>query len=271
MISVIIPLYNKEAIVERSVKSVLSQDYDDFEVVVVNDGSTDRSAEIVKSIHNPRITLIEQENGGPSKARNTGVKHAKGEWILFLDADDELLPGALNVFVNLACENNGVNVIDCGSVTKIHNTKEEKRNRLNGYSRVPMRDWYFNRIGPGSNHSIFKKDLLLLYPYNEDLYRFEDAELLIRLLEVAKVYSSSNIVALVNADYASASKKCCDVHKDYAAYLSMKGKDFWAKMCVYRIYLENRDLYPEDMKRLYPTWRYRYDLLFLYKLFNLFR
>lgn len=98
MISVIIPLYNKEPIIERSLQSVLSQDYDDFEVVVVNDGSTDRSADIVRSINDPRIRLIEQENGGPSKARNTGVKNAKGEWILFLDADDEMLPGALEFF-----------------------------------------------------------------------------------------------------------------------------------------------------------------------------
>lgn len=64
MISVIIPLYNKEPIIERSLQSVLSQDYDDFEVVVVNDGSTDRSADIVRNINDPRIRLIEQENGG---------------------------------------------------------------------------------------------------------------------------------------------------------------------------------------------------------------
>ena len=73
MISVVIPLYNKEAIIKKSIESVLTQDYDDFDVIVVNDGSTDNSVEIVKAIHDPRITLIEQENGGPSKARNTGV------------------------------------------------------------------------------------------------------------------------------------------------------------------------------------------------------
>ena len=91
MISVIIPLYNKEQIIEKCIQSVLTQDYNDFEVVVVNDGSTDRSAEIVKRIDDSRVRLIEQENGGPSKARNTGVKNAKGEWIVFLDADDEFL------------------------------------------------------------------------------------------------------------------------------------------------------------------------------------
>lgn len=64
MISVIIPLYNKEPFIERSLQSVLTQDYDDFEVIVVNDGSTDKGAEIVKSINDSRINLIEQKNGG---------------------------------------------------------------------------------------------------------------------------------------------------------------------------------------------------------------
>lgn len=90
MISVVIPLYNKEASIAQSLKSVLSQEYDDFEVVIVDDGSTDGSVDVVEAMNDPRIRLIKQENGGPSKARNTGVKNAKGEWILFLDADDEM-------------------------------------------------------------------------------------------------------------------------------------------------------------------------------------
>ena len=98
LISVIIPLYNKESSIAQTLQSVFSQDYSDFEIVVVDDGSTDNSVEIVEAMNDPRIRLIKQENGGPSMARNTGVKNAKGEWILFLDADDEMLPGALEFF-----------------------------------------------------------------------------------------------------------------------------------------------------------------------------
>ena len=101
MISVVIPLYNKEPIIKKTLNSVLSQDYSDFEVVVVDDGSTDNSVALVESIGDPRIRLIKQENGGPSKARNTGVKNAKGNWILFIDADDEMLPETLNYFSSL--------------------------------------------------------------------------------------------------------------------------------------------------------------------------
>ena len=95
MISVVIPLYNKEASIKQALMSVLSQSYQEFEVVIVDDGSTDNSVAKVEEIQDSRIRLIRQENGGPSKARNTGVKNAKGEWILFLDADDELLPNAI--------------------------------------------------------------------------------------------------------------------------------------------------------------------------------
>ena len=100
MISVVIPLYNKEIIIEKSLNSVLSQDYSDFELIVVDDGSTDGSVAIVEKIFDNRIHLIRQKNSGPSKARNVGVQYAKGDWILFLDADDEMQPGALRCFSN---------------------------------------------------------------------------------------------------------------------------------------------------------------------------
>ena len=117
MISVVIPLYNKEQIIEKCLQSVLSQDYDDFEVIIVNDGSTDRSVEIVKAIDDSRIRLIEQENGGPSKARNTGVKNAKGDWIVFLDADDEFLSGALKKICNLIQNHPNVSMFGCSYIT----------------------------------------------------------------------------------------------------------------------------------------------------------
>ncbi|WP_062618840.1 glycosyltransferase family 2 protein [Aequorivita aquimaris] len=88
MFTVVIPLYNKELSVFNTIKSVVNQTYKDFEIVIVNDGSTDKSVEVVEQIKDDRIRLIHQENQGVSAARNTGIKHAKHEWICFLDADD---------------------------------------------------------------------------------------------------------------------------------------------------------------------------------------
>ena len=88
MFSVVIPLYNKEQSIERTIQSVLQQSFSEFEILVVNDGSTDASAKVVKGIQDSRIRLIQQDNKGVSASRNNGIKEAKYEWIAFLDGDD---------------------------------------------------------------------------------------------------------------------------------------------------------------------------------------
>jgi glycosyltransferase involved in cell wall biosynthesis len=90
--SVVIPLYNKEATVERALRSVFRQTVQDFEIVIVNDGSTDNGARVVEAIGDSRVRLIHQENQGVSVARNRGIAEARYELIAFLDADDEWLP-----------------------------------------------------------------------------------------------------------------------------------------------------------------------------------
>ena len=89
MISVVIPLYNKEKQIAHTLQSVLNQTFQDFEIVVVDDGSTDESITEVEKFSDSRIRLIHQQNAGVSAARNRGIEEAKGELIAFLDADDE--------------------------------------------------------------------------------------------------------------------------------------------------------------------------------------
>lgn len=91
-VSVIIPLYNKAPYIQRTLDSVLGQTFQDFELIVVDDGSTDGGGEIVARCADPRVRLIRQENAGPGAARNRGLHEAQGELVAFLDADDEWLP-----------------------------------------------------------------------------------------------------------------------------------------------------------------------------------
>ena len=88
MFSVIIPLYNKVPYIAKAIESVLGQTFRDFEVIVIDDGSTDQSLEVAKTFENKSITIISQPNSGVSTARNNGVKLAKHPYICFLDADD---------------------------------------------------------------------------------------------------------------------------------------------------------------------------------------
>ena len=89
MISIVIPLYNKEKYIGMTINLVLKQSYQNFEIIVVNDGSTDNSVAEVEKIHDSHIRLVSQKNAGVSAARNLGIQEAKGEFIAFLDADDE--------------------------------------------------------------------------------------------------------------------------------------------------------------------------------------
>lgn len=87
-ISVIIPAYNAERTILETITSVQQQTFSDFEIIVINDGSTDRTLELLESIKDERIKIFSYENGGLAAARNRGISHATGEFIAFLDADD---------------------------------------------------------------------------------------------------------------------------------------------------------------------------------------
>jgi len=91
-VSIVIPLYNKAPYVKRALDSIGAQTFSDFEVIVVDDGSTDDGASVVAQYSDPRVRLITQSNAGPGPARNAGIAEARGEFVAFLDADDEWLP-----------------------------------------------------------------------------------------------------------------------------------------------------------------------------------
>ena len=93
--SVIIPTHNRKSFLKIALESVLAQSFKDFELIIVDDGSTDKTKELVKSYKDRRIKYIYQENKGPSSARNTGIKASRGKFICFLDSDDRLRPEKL--------------------------------------------------------------------------------------------------------------------------------------------------------------------------------
>lgn len=101
-ISVIIPLYNKEHYIRDTIQSVLSQTFTNWEAIIINDGSTDNSESIAKSFHDNRIRVYSQDNQGVSKTRNRAIQLAQGDYIAFLDADDEWKPAYLETMINLA-------------------------------------------------------------------------------------------------------------------------------------------------------------------------
>lgn len=136
-ISVVIPLYNKAPYIERALKSVLSQSFQNFEIIVVDDGSTDGGAEIVKNIKDPRIILVQQENAGVSAARNRGITEATTELIAFLDADDAWERDFLKTIIDLTFEYPYAGAY--ATSYRIHRTYVKKF--ILRYKHIPSKPW----------------------------------------------------------------------------------------------------------------------------------
>lgn len=131
MISVIIPLYNKAHTIVNTLTTVLNQTYQDFEIIIVNDGSTDNSVETINTYFcDSRIHIINQDNAGVSVARNRGVEVSKGDWIAFLDADDEWLPQYLETLLGALNRYPQANMIGCASYYKDFITNKISANAL---------------------------------------------------------------------------------------------------------------------------------------------
>ncbi len=115
LISVIIPVYNTETYLEKCVRSVLAQDYESFELILVDDGSTDSSSQIMDDLaeQDSRILVIHKENGGQSSARNVGLDRAKGAYISFVDSDDHVTPDYLSYLLSLFPEDDGCRISAC--------------------------------------------------------------------------------------------------------------------------------------------------------------
>jgi len=119
-VSVIIPTYNRAHLIDRAIQSVLSQTYQDFEVIVVDDGSTDKTEEVVLSFGSEKMRYVRHEtNRGVAAARNTGVRVARGEYIAFQDSDDEWYPNRLEIISKIVEDRKDIDfIISYGKVMK---------------------------------------------------------------------------------------------------------------------------------------------------------
>lgn len=125
-ISVIVPVYNVESYLERCLESLIKQDYDNIEIVLINDGSTDNSCEICKKYakNNNNIIFIDQENKGIAETRNIGLRYSTGDYITFLDSDDWVASNIYSTLIKIAEENNS-DIVICGHKRVYENGKTQ--------------------------------------------------------------------------------------------------------------------------------------------------
>lgn len=257
MFTIVIPLYNKELSIKNTIESVLNQTYQKFEIVIVNDGSTDNSTGIVESISDDRIKIIYQQNQGVSAARNCGIKEAKYEWVAFLDGDDlwelnhlEEITKMMDIFPNEKVYVTSFEYSDKrkmfrhpreNSIFKIDDYfKDALKERLMWTSIVVINKGCFTKIGY----------------FNVSLNRGEDLDLWARLAREYKIIKSTKITALYNIeDLFSLTSSKSNYNESILSMIELKGKKKYERaylknMLFNRIKLDIKTLDFKDLSKI---------------------
>lgn len=276
MISVVIPLYNKEKYIVNTLQCVINQTYSDYEVIIVNDGSTDHSQQVVGDYiqsaiinsdsnkspiinYKSQIRLVSQPNGGVSSARNRGIQEAKGEYIAFLDADDLWEPQYLQTVSDLVQRYPSavLYVIGSGAIYRGKKYGNEQNQPEGLYEQV----WLDNPCFSPSACVVKREALLQIGGFDERMAFGEDLDVWWRLLLIGSVAYDKRILSwyLTDAEDSAMTKpKPLEKHIPYyidkyaeARQNNVHFRHFFDREMVYRLYPYLFDpKYHKEAKRL---------------------
>lgn len=235
-ISVIIPVFNKQDCIAATIQSVLLQTFTDFELILVDDGSTDSSVNIILSIQDDRIKLFSKKNGGVSSARNYGMSKAEGDYLFFLDADDLLLNNCFSNFIDVSTN------LD-NDVILISNFLIEKDGERHVFLNQMNSIFYLNGIKAFSDKVIFPRAGNILIRktmisedilFDERISMYEDFCFWIKLLEGSRIYYIGSPLMIYNVDNSELSVNNKPFNKEYAYYIKLiKSKNYYSRKIEY--------------------------------------
>lgn len=207
MVSIIIPVFNAEKYIKSTLESCLNQDYSSIEIIVINDGSTDDTLNILNEVNDPRVVVINKKNEGSGKARNAGLEVATGEYVIFLDADDEIPNDYIDRLVsNIQLNNSDIAlcgyVIDKGDKRIYVKPKETLTNE-------PLKDFLVDNIVSSpwakiykraiikDNNIVFSDDKIMQDGYF-NLHYFKQVKLVSKEPDVFYIYNKKNSTSTVD-------------------------------------------------------------------------
>ncbi len=205
-VTVIVPFYNKGATVSRTINSILAQDYLNFDLLIVDDGSRDSELEKIRKYRDSRLRVVTQENAGPGAARNRGMRESESEYVSFLDADDEYLPDFLSRAVGWVRDNPDCTLACGGRYWDPGRISREQNHRAQGISEGPWRpepdtapekfkellEFFF------SGSILAKREMLLKYGgfYEKHCTFQEDTYLWLQIVLNEKIYRNPTPVMI---------------------------------------------------------------------------
>ena len=196
-VSVIVPIYNSELYIDKCIQSIINQTFKDIELILVDDGSTDKSIEISNKYaeKDKRIKIIKQKNKGVSSARNYGISIATGDFITFVDSDDFIEIDMLEILYNAAIYNNCDVVLSGIKIIKDNNIKYEFTKDSKIYTKQEVfKLFYFDRQPFSPNYAcgkLIKRSICNKIKFREDIFLMEDA---LFSMEVFINCSNNNII-----------------------------------------------------------------------------
>lgn len=221
LISVVVPAYNYAHLLPRALDSVLAQLDADSELLIIDDGSGDNTAEVLNDYAQryPELRVVYQSNAGAAAARNHGIRLARGAYVLLLDADDALCVGALAELRRLVRSQSGVGMVLGGQISVYPDGRERLRLPTpipEGSPQVLVRSYLLEkRISISHGCSLFRRDLLLQCPYPERLRTGEDIPVFAHLLVSAPVLLTPLPLARIYK-HADSQRHCRDNEEAYA-------------------------------------------------------
>lgn len=202
-VSVIIPTYNREKFIGAAVKSVLDQTFKDFEIIVVDDGSTDGTADVVKEFSSEKIRYIYQPNQGRSRARNHALELAKGRYLAFLDSDDLYLPEKLGMQVDFMDKRP-----DCGMVYTSAHCIDENGNSLPHVYEARVSGWIYKDIAFFVPVTITLPTVMarrevfeVVGGFDENMERFEDTDMWRRISKTFQIGAMQTYTCLLRTHH----------------------------------------------------------------------
>lgn len=245
-ISVIMPVYNKQLYLDKTLQCILNQSYKNFEVIIVNDGSTDNSKEICDKYaeQDSRINVYNIENGGVSNARNTGLKYATGDYIQFIDGDDCINQGIFEEYISILQEESYDIIFS--SYNKVNHENQilklvdlnykgsvNKKDILNSFVEDQVNTGYYGWI----SNKLIKKEIISNnnITFNKNIKLAEDLDFYLDVYRYSNKYYFSKIVSFNYLQEAQNSSILLYDNLDYYIQLliNMKMKDFIIDSGVY--------------------------------------
>ena len=263
-ISIIVPVYNVEAYLERCVESILKQTYTNFELLLINDGSTDQSGALCDQLasKNENIKVFHIKNAGVSNARNIGIQHSRGEWITFIDSDDFITPDYLETLISVVDSDESIGF----SIARLHHIKNGQITELPDFSgkeekwstEQTMRELLTTtRTSFFPVAKLFKREIVSSFTFNTDYHLAEDALFLTEVLLKTRCTSVFVDKPIYYYDHrqgsatTSVNDHVFDTIEVYKIIISEVNRECWSYITVYdKIIFTDSSQYPTEKIKL---------------------